>query len=104
MIAAILKWVIVFFALMNAGYMAFDGAKAHITGDYLRPKSGEYAGQLGPWTKIVEKLGIDPMSSFMKTIFLLFGIAGIIITMGFALDTSWGWKAMLIFNICSLWN
>jgi len=84
--------------------MAFDGTKALVTGDYIRPKSGEYAGQLGPWTKLVEKIGIDPMSILMKSIFLLFGVAGLIITIGFATNADWGWKAMLIFNICCVWN
>ena len=104
MAAAILKWIIVFFSVINAGYMAFDGTKALVTGDYIRPKSGDYAGQLGPWTKLVTKIGIDPMSTLMKSIFVLFGIAGLIITIGFAANAEWGWKAMLIFNICCAWN
>lgn len=104
MAAGIIKWILVLMSLMNAGYMTFDGTRALVKGDYLRPQSGEYAGQLGPWSKLVMKLGVDPMSPFMKSVFLLFGIAGLIITLGFALNASWGWKAMLIFNICCLWN
>jgi hypothetical protein len=79
MIALLLKYLILFLAFLNAGYMAFDGTKALVTGDYIRPKTGEYAGQLGPWTKLVTKIGIDPMSTLMKSIFLVFGIAGLII-------------------------
>jgi hypothetical protein len=104
MIVSIVKWIIVVLAFVNAGYMAFDGAKALITGDYIRPASGEYAGQLGPWSKLVQKIGIDPMSSFMKSIFVLYGLAGLIIAIAFMLNLPWAWKAMLIFNICSLWN
>ncbi|MEW6469549.1 MAG: hypothetical protein AB1458_11520 [Bacteroidota bacterium] len=104
MAAIILKWVIVFLAFMNAGYMAYDGTRALVTGDYLRPQSGEYAGQLGPWSKLVEKLGIDPTSTGMKSVFLIFGIAGLICAAGFAFNASWGWKALLLFNICSAWN
>jgi len=91
-------------SLLNAGYMTFDGTKAILTGDYIRPKTGEYAGQLGPWTKLVQKIGINPMSTFMKCIFVFFGIAGLILTTCFALNVEWAWKAMLIFNICCLWN
>lgn len=91
-------------SFVNAGYMTYDGIRAIITGDYIRPKSGEYAGQLGPWTKLAEKIGIDPMSTLMKSIFVLFGITGLIITICFAVNVPWSWKAMLIFNICSLWN
>jgi len=88
MAAIILKWVIVFLAFMNAGYMAYDGTRALVTGDYLRPQSGEYAGQLGPWSKLVEKLGIDPMSTGMKSVFLIFGMAGLICAAGFAFNAS----------------
>jgi hypothetical protein len=104
MAITVVKWIIVFLAILNAGYMAFDGTKALVTGDYIRPKEGEYAGQLGPWTKLVEKLGIDPMSPLMKSIFVIYGLAGLIITIGFATGAGWGWKAMLIYNICSMWN
>jgi len=83
--------------------MTYDGTKATITGDYIRPKTGEYAGQLGPWTKLVEKIGIDPMSTLMKSIFILFGVVGLIITICFALNMTWAWKAMMIYNICSIW-
>jgi hypothetical protein len=104
MLLSILKWIIAFLSLMNAGYMCFDGCKALITGDYIRPKTGEYAGQLGPWTEIVEKIGIDPMSTLMKLIFVIYGLIGLIITIAWIMDLPWAWKAMLIFNICSLWN
>jgi hypothetical protein len=104
MASEILKWIIVVLALVNSGYMAFDGTKAMITGDYIRPKSGEYAGQLGPWTKLVEKIGIDPMSTLMKSIFILFGVAGLIISVCFMLNATWAWKAMMIYNVCSVWN
>ena len=99
-----LKWLIVLLAFINAGYMAYDGTRALISGDYIRPKTGEYAGQLGPWTKVAEKIGIDPMSTLMKSIFVIFGVTGMFLAVCFALNVPWAWKAMLIFNICSAWN
>ena len=104
MAATILKWIIVFLSLSNAGYMCFDGTRALITGDYLRPSSGEYAGQLGPWSKLVPKIGVDPMSTLMKSVFLLFGLTGLFITAAFSYSASWAWKGMLVFNILNLWN
>lgn len=104
MIAVAIKWIVVAMSVLNAGYMAWDGGRALVVGDYIRPQSGEYAGQLGPWTKVVTQLGIDPMSVFMKSVFLVSGLAGLVITTAFALDVSWGWKALLIFNVCCLWN
>ena len=103
MTATILRWIVVILSFANTGYMAYDGTKALITGDYIRPKAGEYAGQLGPWTKLVEKIGIDPMSALMKSIFILFGVAGLIITICLALNMAWAWKAMMIYNICASW-
>ncbi|TND07591.1 MAG: hypothetical protein FD123_3143 [Bacteroidetes bacterium] len=104
MASLVIKWIIVVLSFVNAGYMAYDGTRALVTGDYLRPSSGEYAGQLGPWTKVVTKIGIDPMSTLMKSIFVFFGLAGIFVTVCFVLNISWSWKAMLVFNICSSWN
>jgi hypothetical protein len=104
MAAIIIKWIIIVMGLVNGAYMTFDGAKALITGDYLRPKEGEYAGQLGPWTKIVEPLGIDPMGAFMKSVFLVYGIAWLAVTACFILGFPWSWKAMLVLNILTLWN
>lgn len=104
MLLSILKWIVIALSLLNAGYMAFDGTKALVTGDYVRPSTGEYAGQIGPWHKLVQKIGINPMSTFMKSIFVLFGVIGLAITIAYACNVSWGWQAMLIFNICCTWN
>jgi hypothetical protein len=104
MAATIIKWIIVAMSLLNAGYMTFDGTKALVTGDYIRPKTGEYAGQLGPWTRVATAVGIDPMSTLMKSIFIIYGIVGLAITIAFAMGYSWAWSAMLIYNICALWN
>ena len=103
MMAATLKWMVIIAAVINFGFMAFDGTRALITGDYVRPKSGEFTGQLGPWSKLVETVGIDPESTLMKSIFLVWGVSGLILAFYFAIDYSWGWKAMLILNLCSLW-
>ena len=43
-----MKWAIVVLILFSAGWMFADGLRAFVVGDYLTPKSGEYAGQLGP--------------------------------------------------------
>lgn len=103
MTIVILKWIVVGLCVLNSGFMLFDGLRALITGDYIRPKTGEYAGKLGPWDKIVTFVGIDPMSGFMKCIFVVFGITGLCIAASFALNYSWSWKAILIYNISASW-
>lgn len=99
----ICKYIILVLAVFNFGFMLFDGTRAFVKGDYVRPTKGDYAGQLGPWSKLVQKLGIDPLSSLMKGIFILWGITGLSITLYFGLYPVQGWYAMLTVNILSLW-
>ena len=88
----VLRIIIILLSLLNAGYMAFDGARAFILGDYLRPSSGEYGGQLGPWSKLVAGLGIDPESSVMKAVFLVLGVYGLIAVALFAFKPQNSWN------------
>jgi hypothetical protein len=99
----VIKWIIIILAVLNFGFMIFDGTRAMLTGDYIRPESGQHANQLGPWTKVVEKIGLDPESNTMKSLFVICGMAGMYFTVAFAVGKPWAWKGMLIFNICSLW-
>ncbi len=99
----VIKWIVIFLAVLNFGFMAFDGSRALSKGDYIRPSSGAHAGQLGPWSGLVQKIGIDPESTSMKTIFVIWGIIGLAITAAYALDKPWAWKAMIAINICSAW-
>ena len=100
---ALLKWIVIASAVLNFGFMTFDGTRGLTIGDYVRPRSGEFAGQLGPWTKIVKSVGIDPESTLMKVIFLIWGLFGLTITVCFFMNLDWSWKAMLFINICTLW-
>ena len=103
MTATIIKWIIVLLAVMNFGFMTFDGGRALIKGDYIRPQSGTHAGQLGLWSRLVKAIGIDPGSTTMKSIFLIWGIAGLIITGCYILNVSWAKNGMIVMNILSLW-
>ncbi|HEY6504226.1 MAG TPA: hypothetical protein VIZ28_09655 [Chitinophagaceae bacterium] len=103
MIHLIIKWIIILLAVLNFGFMAFDGSRALIKGDYIRPQSGKYAGQLGPWSKLVKTIGIDPESATMKTIFVLWGLAGLIITAFYISNAGWARNGMIVMNILSLW-
>ena len=98
-----LRSTIIILALLQAGWMTFDGARAFVVGDYLTTTSGEYAGQLGPWSKIVQAIGIEPRSSLMKGIFVTYGIAWLIIISFFAQKQPWTWWAMLSAAVGALW-
>ena len=73
-----LGWIVVLLAIIEGGWLAYDGGHALILGDYVTPKSGQYQGQLGPWSKVVSAIGIEPRSTLMKCIHLIFGIAWIV--------------------------
>lgn len=98
-----LTWIAIVLALIEAGWMTFDGTRAFVVGDYVTPKTGEYAGQLGPWTKIVAVVGIEPRSSLMKAIFIIYGIAWLAMIVCHALGYRWAWWAMLFAAIGALW-
>src|SRR5688572_29688412 len=83
--------------------MCYDGSRALMVGDYVRPQSGEYAGQLGPWKQAVEAVGIEPESTTMKTIFLLWGSLGLVLMVCYAMEVRGIEKVLLVFNIASLW-
>jgi hypothetical protein len=88
---------------MNFGYMTFDGGRALIKGDYIRPRSGAYAGQLGPWSKLVARIGINPESTTMKVVFLVWGLTGLLITLCFILKMNGAANALVVINVLSLW-
>jgi len=98
-----MRWIIAILVFLNAGWMLFDGSRALIVGDYVTPQSGQYSGKLGPWSKVVQAVGIQPRSTAMKFIFVLYGIAFIIVTIAFLLKASWARLGMLIMATSGLW-
>lgn len=98
-----LKWIVVALALLEAGWMVFDGARALIVGDYVTPQRGEYAGQLGPWSRLVSAAGIDPRSTLMKAIFAGYGALWLLVIIAFALNQPWARGAMLAAAVGTLW-
>lgn len=99
-----LRWVVVALAVVDAGYMALDGVRALVAGDYFTPSSGEHAGELGPWAAVVSKLGIEPRSTGMKVFFVIYGVAWLAVAAAFAAgESSWSWWAMLGLALGSAW-
>ncbi len=98
-----LGWVVLVLALIEGGWLAFDGGRAIVVGDYVTPKSGQYAGQLGPWAKVVSAVGIEPRSTLMKSIHLVLGLAWIVVMICFALGLPWAWSGMLACAVLGLW-
>lgn len=99
-----MRWAIIILIILTAGWMLADGLRALTIGDYFTPASGEYAGQLGPWTLLVQALGIEPRSTFMKLVFVVYGIAALIAVAGFAfLKSTLGRNALIATALLGLW-
>lgn len=98
-----LRRVVVALALIEGGWLAFDGGRALIVGDYVTPKSGQYAGQLGPWSQVVSAVGIEPRSTLMKSIHLVLGLTWLGIMIAFVLRLSRAWSGMVLCAVLGLW-
>lgn len=98
-----LGWIVLLLAFVEGGWLAFDGARALVVGDYVTPRSGPYAGQLGPWSKLVSAVGIAPRSTLMKSIHVALGSAWLAVMICFALRLPWAWTGMLVCAIAGLW-
>ena len=51
----------------------------------------------------MQAVGIEPRSTLMKSIFLIYGSAWLLATVCFGLRLDWAWWAMLGFAIGGLW-
>lgn len=98
-----LGWIVLVLAFIEGGWLAFDGGWALIVGDYVTPRSGPYAGQLGPWARLVSAVGIEPRSTLMMSVHLVLGLAWLVVMVCFALRLSRAWWGMLLCAMAALW-
>lgn len=96
-------WLSLLLIASSASWMVFDGTRALILGDYVTPQTGEYAGQLGPWANLVQAIGIEPRSIWMKLIFVIQGSTTLTIVVCYLLNKSWARMALLIAMLLGLW-
>ena len=95
--------IVLLLALLEAGWLAFDGIRALVVGDYVTPPSGPHAGQLGPWSKLVAAVGIEPRSTLMKMIHVTLGVAWLAVAVAYAVGVPWARQGMLVCAILGLW-
>ena len=98
-----MRWIVVVLAVIEAGWMLFDGTRAFVVGDFVTATTGPHAGELGPWTHVVEAVGIEPRSALMKGIFVACGGTWLAITVAFALRMQRSWAGMLAAAVATLW-
>lgn len=97
------KILIAFLVLFTAGWMLFDGTRALIVGDFVTPATGEYAGQLGPWANLVQRVGIEPRSTLMKSIFVVYGLLAIASLVCYLIGYPWAGSALMVVCFLGLW-
>jgi len=94
---------ILILALLEGGWLALDGGRALVVGDYVTPRSGALAGKLGPWAQVVSASGIEPRSTLMKSIHLVLGGTWLVVAGAFARRARWAWSGMLSCAVAALW-
>ena len=96
-------WLSILLITSTAGWMIFDGTRALIVGDYVTPRTGEFAGQLGPWSNLVKVIGIEPRSTWMKIIFIAQGLGTLTVVISYILNKPWAWTGLLVAMLLGLW-
>ena len=96
-------WLAILLIASAAGWMIYDGAHALIVGDYVTPQTGEYAGQLGPWSNLVKAAGIEPRSLGIKLFFIGQGLATLASIIAYILNKSWARSGLLAAMLLGLW-
>lgn len=90
-----LNYAIFFTALLQGGWMIFDGIHVLAKGRYFGPP------QPGPWSRLVAAVGLDPMSLGMP--FILLGGLWLIGAGMTLVGQEWAWNLALGVAIASLW-
>ena len=96
-------WVALLLVAISAGWMIFDGTNALLTGNYFTPQSDESLGQLGPWANLIQVIGVDPRSVWMKLFFIVQGTGTLTIVVYYLLNKPWAWTGLLIAMLLGLW-
>ncbi|MCA9278165.1 MAG: hypothetical protein H6815_05160 [Phycisphaeraceae bacterium] len=104
----LIRVIITLCALLVCSWWAIDGTHAVVKGDLVTPKSGSYAGQYGPWSKIVSLVGIDPHARSMHIAFLVMGVIGCAVSLAWMFlgrgeHAQIWWWGMMALGAFQLW-
>ena len=81
--------------LAEGGFMVADGARNLLTGTYFG------GGALGPWSRLVTAVGLDP--AHFGAAFLLLGLAWFAVLAGLLAGARWAWRGGLTVGVLTLW-
>jgi len=98
-----LRLILVLTPFLLGGWLAFDGSRALIVGDYVTASSGASAGRLGPWSRVVSSVGLDPRGTAVKCAHLFLGVSWLLGLVTFLARPALGWWVLLGSAIATLW-
>ena len=89
--------------LLQGGYMLLDGCRALVVGTYITPSAGDHAGQLGPWARLVDAVGMEPESTAMKLVFVVLGVLWLGLGLAVARRADSSWAGAIALAVGTLW-
>ena len=98
-----MKWAILAIGLFVGGWLVFDGARALVVGQYVTPKSGPHAGQLGPWSGILQRVGIDPRGAGARWLHVVCGALLTVTSIAYWIGAGWAWWGVILGAVLALW-
>jgi hypothetical protein len=98
-----IRWIVVLLALVEGGWLLFDGLHAFVTGDYVTPSSGRHAGQLGPWSRLWIAVGIEPRSMLVRSVHVGLGAVWLACTAAYVAGWPPARTGMLACAVAGAW-
>lgn len=89
---------VIIIAVLIGGWFAMDGTRALTRGDYFTR-----GGELGPWSRVVSSVGIDPRGFGMKATHVALGLLWLGAAILFSTRASIGWHLLAGCSVLSLW-
>ena len=99
--ARFLTMLVAVLVVLVAGFMAFDGAHALLTGDYVTPADGPHAGQLG--SSLVEVVGLAPRSTLVESLFVIYGLTYLAFLVAFLRGRPGARRGLMLLAVLGLW-
>lgn len=94
-----MRITVILIALLIGGWLAFDGSRALVRGDYVTGRDGK----LGPWSRVVSSVGINPRSTGMKWAHVILGAMWVGAAVSFLAGIYVGCVALLGCSVLTLW-
>jgi len=98
-----IQWTTAALGAILGLWLALDGLRALVKGDYVTPSSGPHAGQLGPWSQVVRASGLEPRSALVKCLHVVLGLGWIGAAVWYLAGEETACWALLACVVASLW-